>query len=89
MAAGEGNGTGVVSRLGPGALAAACLFGIWAASPALVGRAEPWDADWPYYSVCSLILGLSVGLAFRRRLLSAYLGAWSGQVLPSDSRGDA
>lgn len=81
MPAADGKSGGLASSLGPALLAAVCLFAVWAVSPALVDRAEPWDADWPYYSTASLIFGLGVGFAFRRHLLSTYVGAWSGQVL--------
>lgn len=81
MSAADGKRSRVASQLGPALLAAVCLFAVWAFSPALVDRAEPWDADWPYYSTCSLILGLGIGFAFRRQLVSSYLGAWAGQVL--------
>lgn len=81
MSAADGKRSRVASHLAPALLAAVCLFAVWAVSPALVDRAEPWDADWPYYSTCSLILGFGVGLAFRRHLLSTYMGAWGGQVL--------
>lgn len=68
-------------KLAPGALVGAFLFLVWALSPTLTGRVEPWDADWPYYSTAILLAGLLVGIAFRRALLSAYIGAWVGQIL--------
>jgi hypothetical protein len=71
--------------------AAVCAFAVWAASPALTGRAEPWDAEWPYYTGASLLLGAALGLALPGRLAFAYLGAWLGQlvallVLPGHDR---
>lgn len=62
-------------------LSALGLFGVWAASPALVGRAEPWDAEWPFYLLASLGLGAGEGLAFPHRYAAAFLGGWGGQML--------
>jgi hypothetical protein len=71
--------------------AAAATFAVWAASPALTGRVEPWDAEWPYYGGASLLLGAAVGLALPRRFASSFFGAWAGQaaallVLPGNDR---
>jgi hypothetical protein len=60
--------------------AAALGFGIWAASPALTGHAEPWDAQHPYYSLASLIGGGFLGF-LSRAVVRCYVGAWLGQVI--------
>jgi hypothetical protein len=36
---------------------------IWAASPALTGRTEPWDAENPYYLAALAALGIAAGAA--------------------------
>ncbi len=69
------------NRIGSVVGGAALGFGIWAASPALTGQAEPWDADFPYYLTTSVIGGAALGLLFPRHLLRSYFGAWSGQFL--------
>ena len=62
-------------------LASALSFALWALSPALTGRVEPWDAAFPFYSIGAVIVGGIVGLAFPRRLAAAYFGAWLGQLV--------
>jgi hypothetical protein len=61
-------------------VAAALGFGIWAASPTLTGHAEPWDSQYPFYSLTSLIGGGVLGFS-SPALLRCYVGAWFGQVL--------
>ncbi len=56
-------------------------FGIWAASPLITGRAEPWDAEITYYTLTSVIGAAVVGYAFPRHWLLVFPGAWSGQVI--------
>jgi hypothetical protein len=73
-------------------LAAAFMFGIWAASPLLFGCAEPWDSPYPVYSGASLLGGVILGFLFPHHLYSYFLGAWAGQVvallfLPGHDRG--
>jgi hypothetical protein len=69
-------------RAGGGSAAAAALLGFagWAASPALTGHVEPWDAELPFYSATTIVGGLVLGLA-SRRFAALYAGAWLGQVL--------
>jgi hypothetical protein len=67
-------------------------FGLWASAPWLVGTREPWDAEMPYYYTGAMLLGgATLGLAFPRRFVIAYLGMWIGQaiamlVLPGHDR---
>ena len=56
-------------------------FSIWALSPTLIGHAEPWDSDWPFYSLAAAGTGAVLGLAFPWRVASTYLGAWFGQLV--------
>ena len=56
-------------------------FSIWALSPTLIGYAEPWDSDWPVYSLAAVGTGAVLGLAFPWRVASTYLGAWFGQLV--------
>ena len=68
------------------ALAAAVLLGaaIWAASPFVVGQAEPWDAErglaFFYYPAALLAAGFICGVAARRRAAAAYCGLLVGQL---------
>ena len=36
-------------------------FGRWLLPPPLLGRAEPWDADWPVYPLVLLMGGAAIG----------------------------
>ena len=65
----------------PASASALLGFGIWAASPSLTGVAEPWDAEFPYYSLTAVIGGAVVGWAFPRLWLWVVPGAWLGQVI--------
>ncbi|MCL4798513.1 MAG: hypothetical protein KJ025_02945 [Burkholderiales bacterium] len=70
------------NRLPPAALAGAALgFGLWLLSPFLTGRAEPWDASFPFYLPAMLAGGAIAGTAFPRRAGAFFLGVWLGQVL--------
>jgi hypothetical protein len=55
-------------------------FGVWAASPYVVGRREPWDANFPFYSVILIVTGLIVGWLLPRKIWLCFLGVWLGQV---------
>ena len=57
------------------------MFGVWALSPRAFGVVEPWDTPYPVYATASLLGGATIGLCFPRRLLAAFLGAWSGQAV--------
>ena len=81
-----------VSRLISTIAAGILGFGIWAASPALTGVPEPWDSEYPYYLVLSIVGGGTLGFFYSKHLLFCYVGAWSGQivalaVLPGLDRG--
>ena len=66
----------LVAFLAAGVLGAA----IWAMSPLLTGRTEPWDASGPFY-VCALaIAGALSGFIFPKHLWVTYLGAIAGQL---------
>ncbi len=56
-------------------------FSIWALSPTLIGYAEPWDSDWPFYLLAAVGTGAVLGLAVPWRVFSTYLGAWFGQLV--------
>ena len=69
------------SRAALAALVSAALSAtIWALSVPLTGKAEPWDAEWPYYFVALAVAGGVSGAAVRRHLWAHYLGAVLGQV---------
>lgn len=53
---------------------------IWALSPALTGRTEPWDSDGPYYALALLLAGAVAGALVPRALWAHYLGAVAGQM---------
>ncbi len=53
---------------------------VWAFSPLVVGRAEPWDADGAYYVLALFAGGMLAGAAAPRPLWAHYLGAWLGQL---------
>jgi len=64
------------------ALAGAALgFGLWLLSPYLTGRAEPWDAPFPFYLPAMLAGGALAGSILPRRTGAFFLGVWLGQVL--------
>ena len=62
--------------------AASLGFLLWALSPTVFHVAEPWDSEYPLYTITMLIAALALGLVVSRRLalLFGYLGAWLGQV---------
>ena len=63
-----------------GALAALVAGSLlWALSPMVVHRREPWDAEWPFY----LIVVVAAGMLSRilgGRWRETVLGFWLGQV---------
>jgi hypothetical protein len=61
--------------------AAVLGFGIWAVSPILTGQREPWDSEYPFYLLASLIGGGVLGALTPKHLLHCYAGAWFGQVV--------
>lgn len=64
-------------------LALGVLLGaaIWLFSPALTGRAEPWDADAPIWFLSWIPLALLGGLSGRIRGICLPLGYALGQML--------
>jgi len=56
-------------------------LGLWVGSPLLVGKAEPWDAEWPFYASVMLIAGAILGAAWPKRWMSVFLGLWAGQAI--------
>lgn len=56
------------------------MFGVWALSPHLFGRVEPWDTPYPFYSGASVLGGALIGFLFPHHLLSCFLGASAGQI---------
>ena len=79
---------------GPGKLAvvwraAAAGAALWALSPLIAGRREPWDAQMPYYWIGLAALGVAFAYYTSRRpalpliMLGLYLGqlAWGLLVL--------
>jgi hypothetical protein len=61
-------------------LAAALSALIWALSIPLTGKAEPWDAELPYYFVALAAAGIISGLVVPKHLWAHYVGAVVGQV---------
>jgi hypothetical protein len=61
-------------------LAAALSAVIWALSIPLTGKAEPWDAESPYYFVALALAGIISGLVVPKHLWAHYVGAVIGQV---------
>ncbi len=56
-------------------------FGLWASSRFVVGKLEPWDADWPYYSGVMLVGGTALGLTLPGQARAVFFGLWVGQAL--------
>lgn len=53
---------------------------IWALSPLIAGRKEPWDANGPYYFVALAIAGAVAAFFVPRHLKFHYLGVIFGQA---------
>ena len=64
-------------------LVLAALMGaaIWAASPSLTGRTEPWDSESLYYVASLAIAGVLLGLSRPRRVWIHPVGIVLGQLL--------
>jgi len=56
-------------------------FLIWALSPTILGRAEPWDSPYPFYSMVFISGGALIALIERKSDALCGLGAWVGQLL--------
>lgn len=54
-------------------------FLLWALSPMIIHRREPWDAEWPFYLVVIVIAGAVAGL-FGTNRLQTVAWVWAGQV---------
>jgi len=54
---------------------------IWALSPLLTGRQEPWDAEGLYYVIALIVAGLISGATAPKHLNSHYFGSILGQVI--------
>jgi hypothetical protein len=52
---------------------------VWALSPAVTGRVEPWDADSPYYWASLFIVGFASGLTQPSKPAQSYLLIVTGQ----------
>ena len=65
----------------PKILAATLGASIWALSPMMTGKAEPWDSAGPYYWVALFIAGLIVGLIEPEKFLTTSLWVVAGQAL--------
>lgn len=63
---------------------------MWALSPWVVGKNEPWDADWPFYILVMLLGGGILGVTWPRHVFLAYVSVWLGQcgalLLPTYDR---
>ena len=62
-------------------LSAVLGFVIWALSRAITGKAEPWDANSPYYYVALVAAGFVSGFSIPADRRAHYLGAVLGQAL--------
>lgn len=61
-------------------LAAGLSAVIWALSVPLTGKAEPWDAESPYYFVALTVAGIISGLVVPKHAWAHYVGALLGQL---------
>ena len=62
-------------------IAAVLGAAIWVFSPAVTGRAEPWDAHGPYYWAALFVSGCVVGLIEPEKFLTTSLWVVAGQAL--------
>ena len=53
---------------------------VWAFSPWLTGRQEPWDADGLFYVGAQIVAGTVAGAIAPRPLWAPYVGALTGQL---------
>jgi hypothetical protein len=68
------------SALSAAVIAAGLGAAIWALSISITGKEEPWDADWPFYSLALLVGGAISGALVPRHLGMHYLGVVLGQL---------
>lgn len=54
---------------------------VWALSPALTGKVEPWDAEGTYYYVCLLLAGFVAALICPQRFWLAPIGIFIRQFV--------
>ena len=54
---------------------------IWAMSPLITGKLEPWDAESPYYFVSLLVSGVIVGALIPKHVWAVLLGIVIGQSI--------
>jgi len=62
-------------------VAAGAGAAVWARSPLLAGRAEPWDAENFYYAIALATAGAVAGILAPRPFWAVYLGGIAGQTL--------
>ena len=53
---------------------------VWALSVPLTGKAEPWDAQGPYYLLALAVAGALSAAIIPKHLLAQYVGAVVGQA---------
>lgn len=61
-------------------IAALASAAIWALTPLLANRREPWDVDGSFYIVALLIAGIVAGAIAPRPLWAHYVGSFIGQL---------
>ena len=61
-------------------VSAASSAAVWALSIPLTGKAEPWDAEFPYYFVALVLAGAISGAVVPKHPWAHYVGAILGQV---------
>lgn len=61
-------------------VSASVAAAVWALSVPVTGRAEPWDADSPYYVVALATAGAISGAVLPKHLWAHYIGAVLGQA---------
>lgn len=62
-------------------LAAVAGATIWALSPMVVERVEPWDAESFYYVFALLAVGFALGVFRPHRIWRHYVGVFVGQLV--------
>jgi hypothetical protein len=61
-------------------VSAALSAAVWALSIPLTGKAEPWDAEFPYYFASLVLAGAISGAVVPKHFWAHYVGAILGQV---------
>ncbi len=61
-------------------VAAVAGAAVWGLSPALTDRAEPWDAEGPFYAIALVVAGLVAGVVMPKPLWAHYAGSVVGQA---------